>query len=171
MAPFDQIFDVNRSAKENGRITRRKDGGEARGGLRKRTLTCLFPGTTTFKRLRHFTRANEIETMHGCSRVDIKVEPHSPFMFTRGLSYNASDFIYASKFYVRLQNWVVTSHHQYGIFALAPQTSFRGMETISGVVEVSFFLTLRLTNRKGSLPNISTDLRCLQNYSHRSVVR
>ena len=60
-------------------------------------------------------------------------------MFTRGLSYNASDFIYASKFYVRLQNWVVTSHHQYGIFALAPQTSFRGMETISGVAEVSFF--------------------------------
>ena len=131
LVPFDQIFDVNRSTKENGRITGRNDGGKASRGLRKGTLRCLFPGTTTVKRLRSscfkvdfhyrdiFTRVkfkgvNEIETMHGCSRVDIKVEPRSPFVSAWPF-IQCLYFVYASRFYVRLQNWVVTSHHKYGI--------------------------------------------------------
>ena len=38
----------------------------------------------------HFTRVNKIETMYGRSRVNVKVEPRSSFMFKRGLSYIAS---------------------------------------------------------------------------------
>ena len=37
-----------------------------------------------------FTRVNKIETMYGRSRVNVKVEPHSTFTFTRDLSYISS---------------------------------------------------------------------------------
>ena len=46
-------------------------------------------------------------------------------------------------------NVKITQQWKKGIFALVPQTSFRGKETISGVAKVSFFLTLRLTKKEG----------------------
>ena len=38
----------------------------------------------------NFTRVNNIETMSGRSRVNVKVEPRSTFTFARGPSYIAS---------------------------------------------------------------------------------
>ena len=38
----------------------------------------------------NFTLVNEIETIYGRSRINVKVEPRSTFTFTRGLSYIAS---------------------------------------------------------------------------------
>ena len=35
-------------------------------------------------------RVNKVETMYGRSRINVKVEPHSIFMFTRCLSYIVS---------------------------------------------------------------------------------
>ena len=37
----------------------------------------------------NFTLVNEIETIYGRSRINVKVEPRSTFTFTRGLSYIA----------------------------------------------------------------------------------
>ena len=38
----------------------------------------------------NFTRVNEIDTVYGSWRVNVKIEPRSTFTFTRGLSYMIS---------------------------------------------------------------------------------
>ena len=51
-----------------------------------------FPLSRNFYVSRHvnFTRVNKIEAMYRRSCINVKVEPRSPFTFTRGLSYIAS---------------------------------------------------------------------------------